>query len=61
MALHLPIGPLKTRSRLERVHRCKPSTYSPLAKDLATVPLGPVEKYVIQIHYIHPHTSFVVL
>ena len=27
MALHLPIGSLKTRSGLEPVRRCEPSTY----------------------------------
>ena len=31
MALHLPIGSLKTRSGLEPVSRCEPSTYQPTA------------------------------
>ena len=35
MALHLPIGPLKTRSWLEPT--------SPLADDIATAPSGPVD------------------
>ena len=30
VALHLPIGPLKTRSELEPVPRCEPSTYQPI-------------------------------
>ena len=30
MALHLPIGRFKTRSGLEPVPRCEPSTYQPL-------------------------------
>ena len=29
VALHFPIGPLKTRSGLEPVLRCEPSTYQP--------------------------------
>ena len=29
VALHLPTGPLKTRSELEPVPRCEPSTYQP--------------------------------
>ena len=41
MALHLPIGPLKTRSVLKPVPRCEPSTY-PLADDIATAPSGQV-------------------
>ena len=32
MALHLPIGPLKTRSGLEPVPRCEPSTYQPISR-----------------------------
>ena len=31
VALHLSIGPLKTRSGLEPVPRCEPSTYQPIA------------------------------
>ena len=30
MAIHLSIGPLKTRSWLEPVPRCEPSTYQPI-------------------------------
>ena len=41
MALHLPIGPLKTHSGLDSVPRCEPST-SQLADDIATEPSGPV-------------------
>ena len=32
MALHLPIGPLKTRSGLKPVPRCEPSTYQPISR-----------------------------
>ena len=32
MALHLPIGPLKTRSGLEPVPRCTPSTCQPISR-----------------------------
>ena len=42
MALHLPIGPLKTRSELEPVPRYEPSTYKPIADDITTAPSGPV-------------------
>ena len=42
MALHLPIGHLKTRSGLEPVPRCEPSTISPLAHDITTAPSEPV-------------------
>ena len=38
MALHLSIGPLKTRSGLELVPRFEPSTYQPIT----TAPSGPV-------------------
>ena len=31
VALHLPIGPLKTRSGLEPVPRYEPSTYQPIS------------------------------
>ena len=36
MALHLPIGPLKTQD-------ANPVPTSPLADDIATAPLGPVK------------------
>ena len=39
MALHLPIGPLKTRSGLEPVPRCEPGNYQPMT---ATAPSGPI-------------------
>ena len=42
MAIHLPFGSLKTRSGLEPVPRCEPSTYQPLADDITTAPSGPV-------------------
>ena len=32
MAIHIPIGSLKTRSGLEPVPRCKPSTYHPISR-----------------------------
>ena len=32
VALHLPIGPLKTRSGFEPVPRCEPSTYQPISR-----------------------------
>ena len=32
MAIHLPIGPLKTRSVLEPVPRYEPSTYQPISR-----------------------------
>ena len=38
MALHLPIGPLKTCSGLEPARRCDPLYPSPLADDIATTP-----------------------
>ena len=31
IALHLPIGPLKTFSEFEPVPRCEPSTYHPIS------------------------------
>ena len=40
MALHIPIGPLKTCSGLEPVPRCKPTSSS--ADDIATAPSVPV-------------------
>ena len=40
VAVHLPIGSLKTRSGLEPVPRCEPT--SPLADDIATALSGPV-------------------
>ena len=40
VALDLLIGTCKTRSRLESVPRCEPSSYHLLAKDLATAPSG---------------------
>ena len=43
MALHLPIGSLKTRSGLETVPRYEPR---PLAGDLTTAPSGPVPRVV---------------
>ena len=39
MALHIPTGPLKSRSGLEPVSRYEPSTY------LATAPSLPVPEY----------------
>ena len=42
MAIHQPIGPLKTRSGLEPVPRYDPVPTSPLADDITTVPSGPV-------------------
>ena len=33
MVIHLPIGPLKTRSELGSVPRCDPSTYQPIRKE----------------------------
>ena len=43
MALHLPIGPLKTYFELEPVPRCEPSTYQPISlSDIVTVPMGPI-------------------
>ena len=38
MTLHLPIGSLKTHSRLEPVPKCEPSTYQPIADDITTAP-----------------------
>ena len=32
VTLHLPIGPLKPRSRLKPVPRCEPSTYQPISR-----------------------------
>ena len=40
MALHLPIGPLKTCSGLELVPRCEPSTYQPISQCLSHYPIG---------------------
>ena len=34
MALHIPIKPLKTRSGLEPVSRCEPSTYHPICQKI---------------------------
>ena len=46
MALHLPIGPLKTRSGLELVPRCETSTYQPLCHRSTFNILSPVLKQV---------------
>ena len=47
MAIHLPIGPLKTRSGLE------PVPTSPLADDITTAPSGPViEQLKVSAFYI---------
>ena len=46
----LAIGPLNTRSRLEPVARCEPSS---LADDIATAPSGPVLRCV-QLLVIRP-------
>ena len=32
VAIHLPIGSLKTRSGLEPVPKCEPSTYQPISR-----------------------------
>ena len=42
MALHLPIGPLKPAVGWSRYQDANPVSTSPLANDLATVPLEPV-------------------
>ena len=42
VALHLPMGSLKTCSGLELVRMANPVPIGPLSDDLATVPLGPV-------------------
>ena len=48
MAIHLPIGSLKTRSGLEPVPRCEPSTY--LADDITSAPSGPVKNHSTDEH-----------
>ena len=45
MALHLPNGPLKTRSGLDQYRDVNPVPTSPLADDIATAPSGPVRPY----------------
>ena len=35
MVLHVPIGPSKTRSGLNPVLRCEPSTYQPIGRRLS--------------------------
>ena len=40
MALHLPIGPLKSRYGLEPVPRCEPSTYQPISQRLSHCAIG---------------------
>ena len=52
MVLHLPTGPLYTCG-FEPVLRCEPSTYQPLAYDLATAPMGPVLNFVIISIFIY--------
>ena len=42
MALHLPVGPLKTRSGLEPVRDANPVPTSPFADDITTAPSRPV-------------------
>ena len=42
MTLHLPIGHLKPHCGLELVPRCEPSSYQPIADDVATAPLKPI-------------------
>ena len=51
MALHLPIGSLKTRSGLEPVSRCEPSTYQP------TAPSGPVTTRSLRERDVDPWQS----
>ena len=56
MALHLPTGPLKTRSGLEPVLRCEPSLYQPTSLDEFS---RSAMVYVWEIHlqssFHHPH------
>ena len=44
MALHLPIGPLKTHSGLELVPRREPSTYQPISRRLSHCVIGAGEQ-----------------
>ena len=46
MALHLPIGSLKTRSVLEPVPRCESSTYQPISRSVSD-DLVPVITFVL--------------
>ena len=50
MALHLPIGPLKTRSVLEPVPRCEPRTYHPLVDHVDTAPSSEKKEGVVALH-----------
>ena len=51
MALHLPMGLLKTRSGLERYRDANPIPIGTLADDIATAPSGPVFMFVSPIDY----------
>ena len=47
MAIHLPIGSLKTRSGLEPLPRMNPVPTSPLADDITTAPSGLVNRHLM--------------
>ena len=48
MALHLPIGSLKTHSGLEPVSRCEPSTYGPISQLHSHCAIGAGSSHVSQ-------------
>ena len=45
------VEPLKTHSGLELVPRCKPSTYQPIADDIATLPSEPVNPILVNWYF----------
>ena len=47
MAIHLPIGPLKTTLGWSRYQDTNPVPTSPLADDITTAPSGPVANFKI--------------
>ena len=56
MAIHLPIGPLKTRSGWSRYRDANPIPTSQLAHDITTAPSGPVQLNPFR-HSIKPNES----
>ena len=51
LALHLPIGHLKTRFGLDRCRGANTVPISPLADDIGTAPLGPVINSRVQMTF----------
>ena len=53
VAIHQPIGSLKTHSGLDQYRDANQVPTSPLADDVTTAPLGPVVSFQIVSHWKH--------